>query len=347
LYNRLKRLKERTPSQAITDADRIVIFSDLHLGNGGRKDDFLHNSELFIAAVSRYYYPLGHTLVLNGDIEDMQKFPPFVIRRAWESVFLLLERFYQGSRLIRTWGNHDELLALRPGKGGRAVVEGFRFLYKGSTLFVFHGHQASKAFHRYNTFLGYLVRFLISPLGIMNDSVAHDNRRKYKIEKRIYEFSSKEKIISIIGHTHRPLFESLSKTDSLRFRIEDMCRRYPETKEDEKGPLAEEIRATQKELRRLFEKNKENGFESSLYESHFAVPCIFNSGCATGKRGITCLEIEGGRIRLVHWYDRNFDTHAEGEAGGICELLEDTDYCRLILKEDNLDYIFTRINLLT
>jgi hypothetical protein len=43
----------------------------------------------------------------------------------------------------------------------------------------------------------------------------------------VYGFSSRRKIVSIIGHIHRPLFESLSKIDTLKYRIEQLCRHYP------------------------------------------------------------------------------------------------------------------------
>lgn len=267
--------------------------------------------------------------------------------RAWEGFFLLLEKFRRENRLIRIWGNHDELLALRPGAKGQSASEGFRFFYKNKTIFLFHGHQASLTFQRFNTWLGYLVRYLVHPLGIMNDSVAHDSRKKFKTERRVYEFSGAERIISIIGHTHRPLFESLSKGDTLRFRIEELCRRYPEAGEGDREEIGREIGAVKNELRRLLEKDGEDGFLGSIYDKHFTIPCIFNSGCATGKRGITCIEIENGHIRLVHWFDRNISKrYLLGDAYPKAEPLEDTDYFRVVIKEDDLDYIFTKIDLL-
>jgi hypothetical protein len=97
------------------------------------------------------------------------------------------------------------------------------------------------------------------------------------------------------------------------------------------------------------------------------VPCLFNSGCAVGKRGFTALEIEDERIALVHWFDRRrSDRHlrrAPGPTGvfGVSDVgleetpdrsplppeqLGDSDFFRLVLNRDSLDYIFTRIRLL-
>lgn len=342
IFDYLRGLLAESRSRRINDGDRIVVFSDLHMGNGGSSDDFLGNSELFVSALSRHYEPLGYTVVLNGDVEDLQKFPSKSIRKVWEGVFALFEEFRKKDRLVRIWGNHDELLSIGPEAASGGIVEGFRLTYKGNTIFIFHGHQASVAFNRFNRYLGLFIRYLFRPLGIMNDSVAHDSRRKYKVEKRVYKFSSSEKILSFIGHTHRPLFESLSKIDTLRYRIEELCRLYPRADPDERNDISEEIEGIKKELRGLLEKEKKEIYPSSLYERHFTIPCIFNSGCTTGKRGITCLEIDGGMIRLVHWFDARIASRHEN-----AEILEGTPYRKTAIKEDSLDYIFTRVSLLS
>lgn len=341
IFDYLRDLLRRSPSRTIGDDDRIVVFSDLHMGNGGSNDDFLGNADLFSSAVSRYYGPNGYSLVLNGDIEDLQKFPGRSIGKAWEGVRRLFDRFRNEGRLVRIWGNHDEPFQLKPDSVRGTAIEAFRLNYKGNTIFLFHGHQASSAFARYNKYLGILVRYLTRPLGVMNDSVAHDSRRKYKIEKRVYKFSSSEKILSVIGHTHRPLFESLSKVDALKFRIEELCRSYPEQGEEEKIAIASEIEGIKSELRRLLARDGKDVLPGSLYERHFAIPCIFNSGCVTGKRGMTCIEIADGMIRLVHWFD-----FAVSDRYREAEDLPGTSYRRAVIKEDTLDYIFTRISLL-
>ena len=341
VFDRLRRLYNESPVREITETDRFVILSDLHLGNGGRKDDFLHNSPMVMHALSAYYLKKGYTLVLNGDIEDFQKFSPGTIKRAWKDFFGLLDRFHRQGRLVRIWGNHDELHAIMPEAGGPEAREGIRLVYKGSPIFIFHGHQASVAFLRFNNWLGHLIRYIARPLGIMNDSVARNNRRKYKTEKRIYEYSSREKVISIIGHTHRPLFESLSKADTLRFRIENLCRIYPQSGKAEKRSVVREIGKLKIELGRILRKDGTCDPDGSIYESRFTIPSIFNSGCATGKSGFTCIEIKDGRIRLVHWFGKG----AHNEHPGAREL-KGSGFFRVILKEDSLDYIFTRISLL-
>ncbi len=346
VFDRLRLLLRDAPTRVIDD-ERIVVLSDLHLGNGGGKDDFLRNSGLVSEVLARRYLPKGYTLVLNGDIEDFQKFTPSAVKRAWKEFYGLLREFRRKERLVRIFGNHDELLSLMPGSADPPAVEAVRFLYRGSSLFVFHGHQASLAMLRFNTQIGRLIRFLVRPLGIMNDSVARDNRKKFTTERRIYEFSNAEKIISVVGHTHRPLFESQSKGDTLRFRIEKLCRRYPLARGPARKRIAREIVLLKQEFRRLLEKHGDGGFLGGIYENRLSIPSIFNSGCATGKRGITCIEIAKGRIRLVHWFRREEERHPDGTGHEAAEELGKTGIFRLVIKEESLDYIFTRIKLLT
>ncbi|MCX7788571.1 MAG: metallophosphoesterase [Spirochaetes bacterium] len=342
----LDELFDTAPVREFTSQDQVVVFSDLHMGNGGSKDDFRENADLFLTALREYYLPNQFLLILNGDIEEYQKFLPFQVRRAWEPVFLLFDEFARKGKLVQIWGNHDELLSLRPGRKGKEVHEALRLRYHGKDLFIFHGHQISPAYNRLNRVFGYIVRYLVRPLGIMNGSVAKNNKKKFKTEQKIYEYSTGKKILSIIGHTHRPLFESLSKVDVLKFQIEDLCRRYPVATGEEKERIASEVRKAKEKLLNLLESSPEEAMRGSIYESHFMVPSVFNSGSATGKGGITCLEIVAGNIRLVHWVDVERGKHHLDSQDAIVVPLKDTPYFKVILKEESLDYIFARIELL-
>ena len=63
------------PAMALDAASRIVVVSDLHMGDGSANDDLRRNGELLASALERRYLEGGSTLILNGDIEDLQKFP--------------------------------------------------------------------------------------------------------------------------------------------------------------------------------------------------------------------------------------------------------------------------------
>jgi hypothetical protein len=176
--------------------------------------------------------------------------------------------------------------------------------------------------------------------------VTYESRKKYRTEHRVYAFSSSRKIVSIIGHTHRPLFESLSKIDTIRYRIEQLCRDYSAVSPRARAVIEAVIANYRRELARLWDRDREDGLRSSLYNAQICIPCLFNSGCAIGKRGVTAIEIADGAISLVHWFDRaRGEPRLDGEERAA-QRLDSTDYYRTVLKQDKLEYIFSRIRLL-
>ncbi len=343
----LRGLLDRAPRVPVSTEDRLVIFSDLHLGNGSPRDDFRPNGELLSAVLREHYLSRGFSLVLNGDIEELQRFSPDSIRARWGGLFSLFDEFRRKTALYKIAGNHDErLFGAEYGRSGE-LLEAVRFDYHGDTIFVFHGHQATVFFESFNWMSEFFLRSVANTFRIPNFPVAYQSRKRYWTEHRVYDFSRDRGIVSIIGHTHRPLFESLSKIDALKFRIELLCRDYPLSSPSRRAEIEKAIAGDSRELRRLWDRDRRNGLRESLYDSGISVPCLFNSGCGIGKRGVTAIEIAGGRIALVHWFDRNRSVRylTDGSMASA-ERLASTDYFRVVIKEDHLPYIFTRIRLL-
>lgn len=346
IRDKLDELCDRTPPIQIGESDRLVIFSDLHLGDGGSNDDFLANSKMFLHVLEHYYYTRGYTLVLNGDIEELQRFSLREIEQQWDRFYALLKRFDGGNRLFKLVGNHDyELITMSRSRYPFAIQEAIKFAYGEEEIFVIHGHQASGYLDKWHRFNTYVLRYLANPLGIKNRSVSHDSRKQYRTERRIYDFSSDRKIMTIIGHTHRPLFESHSKIDSLKFKIERHLRNYTGSDKTKQQRIRDEVIEYKRSLARLYEQESSQSIENSLY-NQLVVPSIFNSGCVIGKRGMTGIEIRGGTIRLVHWFDSNTsERYLKRDADDLSHL-DKTDYYRKTLKSDSLDYVFARIKLL-
>jgi len=159
-------------------------------------------------------------------------------------------------------------------------------------------------FEKYNQLSGFMLRYLAYPLGIKNRSPAYDSKKRFRIEKIVYEFSNRNKLISIIGHTHRPLFESLSKLDYLKYQIEVLCREYPTAKKREKKGISEKIDFYLEELDAIHSKERNDILAYNIYNTDIIIPSLFNSGCTIGKRGITSIEIMNNQILLVHWFDK-------------------------------------------
>ena len=329
----------------VRNRDRLVILSDLHVGNGGRGDDFRKNASLFFEILRRHYLPQGYSLILNGDIEELHRFSLQEIERGWPELYALYDAFDREGRLHKIIGNHDMVLPLyREYPYHDRLLQALKIRYRDDTLFVFHGHQASGFQTRFNVLVGLSLRYVARPLGIKSYSVSQNRLRQYRMERRVYAFSNANRIASVVGHTHRPLFESLSKVDYLRFKIEQLCREYTTSRARQRGKLSVDIQRYKAELERIGEKKGDNRSRRSIYNSRLLVPCLFNSGCGIGKRGITAIELADGEIALVHWFDstrsrRHFDEQDP-------QRLEGTDYHRAVLNQDTLGYIFTRIRLL-
>jgi UDP-2,3-diacylglucosamine pyrophosphatase LpxH len=350
LYRALTKLLQEAPNFTITDDDKIVIFSDLHMGDGGRHDDFLPNSDFFKYILENYYLKNHYKLILNGDIEELQKFSFKQITDKWHELYRVFEKFEKEDAFFKLVGNHDnELFSKKLNPAKKPLYRCIKLKYNQHQIAIFHGHQASLLMERFHFICTLILKYIVNPMGIKNYSVSHDSTVKYNTEKRVYQFAREHKVVSLIGHTHRPLFESLSKIEYLKFKIEQYCRDYSHGDKDEaaQAKLAAKIKKFNEELQYLsMKKNKRNGSRSSLYNSDLMVPCMFNSGCVIGKKGITAIEIAGGTISLVHWFDRRKSQKYLDYNGYTPVKMEDSEYFRVVLKEDNLNYIFARIELL-
>ncbi|HDP80030.1 MAG TPA: metallophosphoesterase [Spirochaetes bacterium] len=348
VYKNLGKLYHEAPAVPLRHNDKIVIFSDIHMGDGGSRDDFLHNSSIFLYVLRHYYLKQGFKLVLNGDIEELQRFPRDIIETRWAEFYRLLEAFRRKGPVYRIIGNHDYSLFLGPEDSRQEpLYSALKFLYGDETIFVFHGHQASVFPECFYRWAGFFLKYVANPLGIKNYSVAYDNRKTYKVEKRVYEFSKSRRAVSVIGHTHRPLFESLSKIDTLKFKIERMCREYTGAEKKKKYDIRRAITRYRGELDKLYRKKNRAEFTSSVYNEQVVVPLLFNSGCVIGKRGITALEVSDGQVRLVHWFDRTVSDKYLHYNGDRPRRLGKSPYFRKIFKGDAIDYIFARVKLLT
>jgi UDP-2,3-diacylglucosamine pyrophosphatase LpxH len=347
IYTQLDELYESSEKLDCSAGNKYVIFSDLHMGDGSTKDDFRQNADLFKTAIEGYYLKKDFNLILNGDVEELQRFSMKKIEKAWGSVLNVFTQFAEKDRFYKLIGNHDIALCLLKNDTHKFKIHHSLTLKSSyGDLLIFHGHQASMTYRRLNSLVGYTLKYLANPLRIRNYSVAHNSRKQYTIEKRVYHHSSYRKRVSIIGHTHRPLFESLTKAERLKYKIEQLCRKFSRADEKRQKPIKKLIKSHKKELTKIYAENNSQDLHSNIYHSIFHIPCLFNSGCVIGKRGMTCLEIEDNTIALVHWFDKKISDKYLDKRGYEPEQFKETDYYRMVLNKEYLNYIFSRINLL-
>ncbi|THB68727.1 MAG: hypothetical protein D6B26_00270 [Spirochaetaceae bacterium] len=344
-FNSLVQLHENTELQSLPDDRPSLIISDFHAGDGSVKDDFRHNAQLTMAALHEYERR-GYRIILNGDVEELQKFTLDRIRRQWAELYELFDLLHSQDRLIRLAGNHDLDLLYDHKKIGMPVLEALRYQWRpGDEFFIFHGHQGYRLYVKHNHYVSWLLRNVVARLPVRNLSVSHDNQKKKRLEKLVYALSSSRRIASIIGHTHRPLFESLSRVDNARFMIEWLCRRYGEEDDAGKEQISNEIRVLRAEIESAARQPQMHF--GSIYHDEFVVPCVFNSGCVLGKRGITCIELDQKRISLKYWFDNTRSKRSARYEMHETTQLPGTPYYETTIKSSSLEDIFSRIHLLT
>jgi len=330
----------------ISSGGRVLIISDLHMGTG-KRDDLAHNGELLTCLLRNRYYEQGWHLVLNGDIEDIHRHPLDRIEERWADLGRVFGLFAEQGRLFKLIGNHDESLLLK--KSYRYPLHEMLRIETGVIpAYVYHGHQSSKVYGTFNKLMGICIRHIMTPFGIKNISSGRSPYRRFAVEKAAYKFSLANNCISIIGHTHRPLFESLGRFEYIRFEIERLCRKYPFSSGQDRDKIEGEVKSLRRELGKLKHKERRDMLRQSisLYGNEMPVPCLFNSGCAIGKKGLNAIELSAEEISLVYWFVEGKSKKFVNRGGYAIEKLGDTDYRRAVLNSERLDSVMARIRLL-
>jgi predicted phosphodiesterase len=332
---------------AVLDISRggnVLVISDFHMGSG-RRDDLAKNGGLLTEMLEQYYLDGGWTVVLNGDIEELQRFSLESIRRQWSRLYEIFDTFNARGCLYKTLGNHDEQLVFEK-KYPYSLYDAVLIETGLIPLYVYHGHQSSRVYTNYNNLLRIGIRYLLKPLGVRNISSGRSPFRRFHVEKQAYDFSLENNCISIIGHTHRALFESLGRFEFIKFEIERLCRDYPVSRGEERERIAEEVRALRGDLGKLKRSEKRNAMRQSLYGDDLPVPCLFNSGSAIGRKGINAIELDREKISLVYWFVQGEGKRFVSRGRYPVYILPGTKYCRTVLNQDRFEYIKARIELL-
>jgi len=341
--------EERFPDSSILNISgggKVLIISDLHMGSGSR-DDLSRNGEMLICILEEYYFKNGWILVLNGDIEELQRYSQDCIRENWAGLYKVFNLFAHENRLYKIAGNHDEKLLYQKNTSYPYQIHNAIKIETGIVpAYVYHGHQLSGIYVRFSRFLEFAARYILTPLGIKNISDARSPHKRFHIEKEAYAFSLNNNCLSIIGHTHRPLFESLGRFDYIKFEIERLCRGYPASEGEDRQRIENEVTALRKELGKLKRNERRDVLRQSLYGDELPVPCLFNSGCALGKKGIDAIEMTNEDIALIYWFTEGKSKKFVTRGGYKIEGIEGKPYRRAVLNRNRLDYIFARIKLL-
>jgi len=159
------------------------------------------------------------------------------------------------------------------------------------TIFLTHGHQGDASSDG-NWFSKFFVANIWAPLQsylrINFNTPAYDEDLKTAHNLIMYEWSAKYKSLALItGHTHQPVFESLTHPEKLYKELGDALKA---NKADEAKQIEEEI------------KRRGRDYKTTPAQYLTMKPSYFNSGCCCYRDGdITGIEITYEKITLVKW----------------------------------------------
>ena len=284
---------------------RIIIFSDQHRGTRDGADDFAVCEACYLRALE-YYNSEQFYFINLGDCEELWENSLFGIVKHNEEVFAKEKLFITRDAYCKVFGNHDlfwdnDPLApvwLKKIYGGKAIRIYTGVLIRvdcsaksGLEIFCTHGHQGDKQSDG-NWFSKWFVSYIWGPLQKLleiniNSPSANDNLKTLH-NRYMYDWSAaQENILLVTGHTHQPVFNSLTHLERLYQQLEKA-----RTLND--GDTLKKIEA---EIPRR--KREYNFVNQSFGEMK---PTYFNSGCCCFEDGtITGIEIYDGLIRLVKW----------------------------------------------
>ena len=159
------------------------------------------------------------------------------------------------------------------------------------TIFLTHGHQGDASSDG-NWFSKFFVANIWAPLQsylrINFNTPAYDEDLKTSHNLIMYEWSAKYKnLVLITGHTHQPVFESLTHPERLYKKLGDAL----------KANLTEEANKIEEEIKR-----RGRDYKTTPAQYLNMKPSYFNSGCCCFRDGdITGIEITHKKISLVKW----------------------------------------------
>jgi len=302
----------------------IIIFSDQHKGARDGSDDFALAEKNYLAALD-HYNQNNFFFVNLGDNEELWENNIFSVLKYNKATFEKEKLFVERNAYCKIIGNHDLFWKNDPfaqqyikkiyGKELK-IFEGIALRVQLKTkyvdVFCTHGHQGD-AQSDGNWFSKWFVSNIWGPLQsfleINTNSPSSNDSLKSLHNKMMYDWVYEQPYcILITGHTHQPVFKSLTHLERLYLALEEA-----KEKKDEAA-----IAKIEAEIPR---RRREYDFVSNSFRN--MNPSYFNTGCCCFDDGtITGIELDKGFIRLIKWsYRDSIPTRVVAEETSIYELL--------------------------
>jgi hypothetical protein len=295
---------------------KFIIFSDQHKGGKDGADDFAGSEANYLAALQYYYNQQFHCISL-GDSEELWENSLGKVKKHNTATFLLEKKFIPFNAFTKVYGNHDLFWDNDPLAGWqlKRIYEAEVKIYEGIILqtefrapaselpspasrlsiFLTHGHQGDGQSDG-NWFSKFFVARIWAPLQaylkINPNTPAYDSERKTTHNRMMYEWASEQNdLLLVTGHTHQPVFGSLTHLERLYRNLQEAIHSGDSTKEAEVKNKIAKI---------------ERYFTSVSVDYSSLKPTYFNTGCCCFSDGdITGIEIDQGMMRLIKWEQTN------------------------------------------
>lgn len=268
-------------------SDKVIVFSDLHRGNGGLNDDYAPCDETYRKAL-QYYLDKNYKLILLGDVEELwENFDFNRILDKYPHAYSLEKKFFNKSEpdnpfYIRCFGNHDYRYAFPElvkddleniaGLNGIKVYEGIKMkIMNGGEMvtevYLSHGHQGHypRRFDVSHNIAVAAFGALQNITGVATNTSVMDEPFFLKGMRKLtntgyLKWANSQKIPVVYGHTHEAVFASKRIFDGAQIEVK--------------------------------------GYNNEIVRT----PNAFNTGCCSFKNGeITGLEIADGKFKLIKW----------------------------------------------
>ena len=305
--------------------EKFIIFSDHHKGARNGADDFMLCELNYLSALD-FYFEKGYSYIALGDCEELWENMFLSVKKNQQPAFEKEKKFAHANRFIKIIGNHDLYWKNDPLAFFqiREIYDMDVPIHEGVLLqtsvnnaqlniFCTHGHQGD-AVSDGNWFSKFFVSKIWAPLQsflrINPNTPAYDASLKTTHNQMMYDWSAGQKnLLLITGHTHQPVFESLTHIERL-YRSLLFARQM----KDESM-----IESLQKEIQlRKFE-------YTTISPDYLKLkPSYFNTGCCCYNDGdITGIEIDEDCIRLIKWNSKGGKpVRMILEEAALAELLE-------------------------
>ena len=299
--------------------DKFVILSDQHKGARDGADIFAKACKNYLAALDHYNKEEFFYINL-GDSEELWENLIATIKHHNKNTFEKEKLFLKRKAFIKIFGNHDLYWDNDPLAAinlldiyGEAVK-----IYEGVILkttvnnkpleiYMTHGHQGDLQSDG-NWFSKWFVSDIWGPfqsyLHINPNTPANNDSLKTAHNEMMYQWSSKRKhTLLITGHTHQPVFRSLTELEIL----------YEKLAAAKATKNVAEIALLNQKINELHLKPTKGPSFKGVLDTYF------NSGCCCFDDGdITGIELQDECIRLIKW------------------AYEDKDSVRVVLEESKL-----------